>query len=130
MEHNAAACFVVRSVGDIRSHLLSVPFIGFRHATFSTCVHGFISLSSPLTAVQDICQKYCLNTNPLISFAYLSSQIGYQWKDSVPDKVVEKALAGLDKHGSFVGQKGLDLGVDFFQSRWVLGVGFVAIWIG
>ena len=68
------------AVGNITSLLFSVPFSGFQyHVGFSTRSH--LSVIAPfLKAVSGICQKNCINTHPLVSFAYLptASRFVYQ----------------------------------------------------
>ena len=59
------------AVGNITSLLFSVPFIDFRYYVgFSTSSH-FCIIVLFLKVVQSICQNYCINTHPFVSFAHL-----------------------------------------------------------
>ena len=60
--------FLFDAVGNITSLLSSIPFIGFQyHVGFSARSHLCV-IAPFLKEVPGICQNYCINTHPLVSF--------------------------------------------------------------
>ena len=68
------------AAGNIVSLLFSIPFIGFQyHVGFRIRSHLCV-VALFLKVVPGICQNYCINTHPLVSFAYLLTTLCFMYQ--------------------------------------------------
>ena len=83
-------------VGNIISLLFSIPFIGFQyHVGFSTMSHLCV-IAPLLKVVPSICQNYCINTHPFVSFARLLTALRFVYRlqtERLPEKGPSPSLA-------------------------------------